>query len=114
MWCQSIFRRRIEFITKRGSRAWSRLRYRASIATSPRAILTYHVVAGRMTSKELREKIKEGGGMGHGERFGVIPHSESVQWAAAEGVSETVIALLLNKTSVNEIVAKLSASRSSR
>ena len=27
------------------------------------SVLTYHVVAGRMTTKELREKIKEGGGM---------------------------------------------------
>jgi uncharacterized surface protein with fasciclin (FAS1) repeats len=27
------------------------------------SVLTYHVVAGRMTTKELREKVKEGGGM---------------------------------------------------
>ncbi len=26
------------------------------------SILTYHVVAGRLTTKELREKVKEGGG----------------------------------------------------
>ena len=26
------------------------------------SILTYHVVAGRLTTKDLREKIKEGGG----------------------------------------------------
>jgi len=26
------------------------------------SVLTYHVVAGRMTTKELREKVKEGGG----------------------------------------------------
>ena len=27
------------------------------------SVLTYHVVAGRVTTKELREKVKEGGGM---------------------------------------------------
>ena len=27
------------------------------------SVLTYHVIAGRMTTKELREKVKEGGGM---------------------------------------------------
>jgi uncharacterized surface protein with fasciclin (FAS1) repeats len=27
------------------------------------SVLTYHVIAGRMTTKELREKAKEGGGM---------------------------------------------------
>jgi hypothetical protein len=42
-------------------------------------------------------------------RFGVVLHSESVRWAAAEGVSETVIAavLLLHERTVDEIVAKL-------
>jgi len=44
-------------------------------------------------------------------RFGVDLHTESVRWAAAEGVSETVIAavLLLHETSVDEIAPKLSA-----
>jgi hypothetical protein len=44
-------------------------------------------------------------------RFGVVLHDESVRWAAAEGVSETVIAavLLLHQRSVEEIVAKLGA-----
>ena len=44
-------------------------------------------------------------------RFGVVLHTESVRWAAAEGVSETVIAavLLLHERSVEEIVAKLGA-----
>src|SRR5580704_7275050 len=41
--------------------------------------------------------------------FGVELHSESVRWAAAEGVSETVIAavLLLHERSVDEIASKL-------
>jgi len=45
-------------------------------------------------------------------RFGVVLHSESVRWAAAEGVSEDVISavLLLHETSVDEIVPKLTAS----
>jgi hypothetical protein len=44
-------------------------------------------------------------------RFGVDLHTESVRWAAAEGVSEDVIAavLLLHEHSVDEIVPKLSA-----
>jgi hypothetical protein len=44
-------------------------------------------------------------------RFGVVLHTESLRWAAAEGVSETVIAavLLLHERSVEEIVAKLGA-----
>src|ERR1700730_13186964 len=44
-------------------------------------------------------------------RFGVVLHADSVRWAAAEGVSETVIAavLLLHERSVEEIVAKLGA-----
>ncbi len=44
-------------------------------------------------------------------RFGIVLHSDSVRWAAAEGVSEDVISavLLLHERSVDEIVAKLSA-----
>ena len=44
-------------------------------------------------------------------RFGVLLHPDDVRWAAAEGVSETVIAavLLLHERSVDEIVLKLSA-----
>ena len=44
-------------------------------------------------------------------RFGVLLHPDDVRWAAAEGVSETVIAavLLLHERSVDEIVPKLSA-----
>ena len=43
--------------------------------------------------------------------FGVFLHPDDVRWAAAEGVSETVIAavLLLHERSVDEIVPKLSA-----
>jgi hypothetical protein len=42
-------------------------------------------------------------------RFGVVLHTESVRWAAAEGVSETVIAgvLLLHERSVDEVASKL-------
>ena len=42
-------------------------------------------------------------------RFGVLLHPDDVRWAAAEGVSETVIAavLLLHERSVDEIVPKL-------
>ena len=41
--------------------------------------------------------------------FGVVLDSASVQWAAAEGVPETVIAavLLLDERSVDEIASKL-------
>jgi hypothetical protein len=41
--------------------------------------------------------------------FGVVLHIESVRWAAAEGVSETVIAgvLLLHERSVDEVASKL-------
>jgi hypothetical protein len=41
--------------------------------------------------------------------FGVVLHTESVRWAAAEGVSENDITavLLLHEKSVDEIVAKL-------
>lgn len=44
-------------------------------------------------------------------RFGVLLHSDSVRWAAAEGVSKDVIAavLLLHERSVDEIAPKLSA-----
>jgi hypothetical protein len=44
-------------------------------------------------------------------RFGVVLHSESVRWAAAEGVSETIIAavLLLHEQSASEIASKLNA-----
>ena len=44
-------------------------------------------------------------------RFGVVLRPEDVRWAAAEGVSETVIAavLLLHEHSVDEIVPELSA-----
>jgi outer membrane biosynthesis protein TonB len=44
-------------------------------------------------------------------RFGVLLRLEDVRWAAAEGVSETVIAavLLLHEHSVDEIVPELSA-----
>ena len=44
-------------------------------------------------------------------RFEVLLHPDDVRWAAAEGVSETVIAavLLLHERSVDEIVPKLSA-----
>jgi hypothetical protein len=43
--------------------------------------------------------------------FGVPLHPEDVRWAAAEGVSETVIAtvLLLHERRVDEVVPKLSA-----
>jgi hypothetical protein len=43
-------------------------------------------------------------------RFGVLLHPDDVRWAAAEGVSETVIAavLLLHERSVDEIAALLS------
>jgi hypothetical protein len=43
--------------------------------------------------------------------FGVLLHPDDVRWAAAEGVSETVIAavLLLHERSVEQIVAELSA-----
>ena len=43
--------------------------------------------------------------------FGVVLDNTSVRWAAAEGVSETVIAavLLLHERSVEQIVAELSA-----
>ena len=42
-------------------------------------------------------------------RFGVALHPRDVRWAAAEAVSETVIAavLLLHEHSVNEIAARL-------
>jgi hypothetical protein len=42
-------------------------------------------------------------------RFGVVLHTKSVRRAAAEGVSETVIAAiyLLHERSVDQIVAKL-------
>ena len=44
-------------------------------------------------------------------RFGVLLYRDDVRWAAAEGVSETVIAavLMLHERSVDEIVPKLSA-----
>jgi hypothetical protein len=44
-------------------------------------------------------------------RFGVLLHRDDVRWAAAEGVSEAVIAavLLLHERSVDEIVPKLGA-----
>ena len=44
-------------------------------------------------------------------RFDVLLHPDDLRWAAAEGVSETVIAavLLLHERSVDEIVPKLSA-----
>ena len=44
-------------------------------------------------------------------RFGVLLHPDDVRWAAAEGVSEAVIAavLLLHERSVKEIAAELSA-----
>ena len=44
-------------------------------------------------------------------RFAVLLHPDDVRWAAAEGVSEDVIAavLLLHQRSVDEIVPKLSA-----
>ena len=44
-------------------------------------------------------------------RYGVMLDPSSLLWAAAEGVSETVIAavLLLHERSVEEIVAKLGA-----
>ena len=43
--------------------------------------------------------------------FGVVLDGASVRWAAAEAVSETVIAavLLLHEKSVEEIVARLGA-----
>ncbi len=43
--------------------------------------------------------------------FGVLLHPDDLRWAAAEGVSETVIAavLLLHEHSVDEIVPELSA-----
>ena len=45
-------------------------------------------------------------------RFGIALHPEDVRWAAAEAVSETVIAavLLLHEHRVDEIVAKLTPS----
>ena len=47
----------------------------------------------------------------HDELFWVLLHPDDLRWAAAEGVSETVIAavLLLHERSVDEIVPKLSA-----
>ena len=44
-------------------------------------------------------------------RFDIRLHPDDVRWAAAEGVSETVVAavLLLHERSVDEIVLKLSA-----
>ena len=44
-------------------------------------------------------------------RFGVLLYRDDVRWAAAEGVSETVIAavLLLHDRSVEQIVAELTA-----
>ena len=44
-------------------------------------------------------------------RFGVLLYRDDVRWAAAEGVSETIIAavLLLHERSVEQIVAELSA-----
>ena len=44
-------------------------------------------------------------------RFGVLLYRDDVRWAAAEGVSETVIAavLMLHERSVEEIAPKLSA-----
>ena len=44
-------------------------------------------------------------------RFDILLHPDDVRWAAAEGVSETVIAavLLLHERSVEQIVAELSA-----
>ena len=44
-------------------------------------------------------------------RFGVLLHPDNVRWAAAEGVSETVIAavLLLHESTVEQIVVELSA-----
>ena len=44
-------------------------------------------------------------------RFGVALHPDSVRWAAAEGVTEDVIAavLLLHDHSVDEIAPQLSA-----
>jgi len=44
-------------------------------------------------------------------RFGVLLYRDDVRWAAAEGVSESVIAavLLLHERSVQQIVAELSA-----
>jgi hypothetical protein len=44
-------------------------------------------------------------------RFGVLLYRDDVRWAAAEGVSETVIAavLMLHERSVDEIAPKLSA-----
>jgi hypothetical protein len=44
-------------------------------------------------------------------RFGVLLHPDDVRWAAAEGVSETIIAavLLLHERSVDEIASQLSA-----
>jgi hypothetical protein len=44
-------------------------------------------------------------------RFGVLLHQDDVRWAAAEGVSQTIIAavLLLHKRSVDEIAPQLSA-----
>ena len=44
-------------------------------------------------------------------RFGVLLHPDDVRWAAAEGVSEAIIAavLLLHERSVKEIAAELSA-----
>ena len=43
-------------------------------------------------------------------RFDILLHPDDMRWAAAEGVSETVIAavLLLHERSVDEIVPKLS------
>ena len=44
-------------------------------------------------------------------RFEILLHPDDLRWAAAEGVSETVIAavLLLHERSVDEIVPELSA-----
>ena len=44
-------------------------------------------------------------------RFDILLRPDDVRWAAAEGVSETVIAavLLLHERSVEQIVAELSA-----
>jgi hypothetical protein len=48
---------------------------------------------------------------GMANRFGMLLHPDDVRWAAAEDVSEDVIAavLLLHERSVDEIVPKLSA-----
>jgi hypothetical protein len=53
----------------------------------------------------------EGLERGMANRFGMLLHPDDVRWAAAEDVSEDVIAavLLLHERSVDEIVPKLSA-----